>query len=593
MIFRFAAYCCVFVFVAGCSSAPKMQENNKNNSPSHVKNVKAQTPIVLEKMDVQFLYLSAQQALHQGQPTLAVRFLKALVKKEPDAVTPRFELVDLLLAGGQKKKSEAKSYIEAMPEAVRTQLVDDEALQYQQLYARSLIANGDIEQASVILEDLLSEKPERIEIRLLLARLYAINQSYSLAQRIIEQGIALSKDKRLQQLQVQLYLQQGAFKNADTTLATMQRDYPEHEDIVLQRAHLAEKQGSGIKAEALLQLFIDTHEDTAVQSYQMLAGIYVRQNRVSAAIAVYEKLVPLTAADADVLVSLGKLHYQQQDFPEARDYFKQATTQLTMQGANNKMGERLAVATFYYGASLEASHQWKLATPEYEKLLTEHSLYLDAQLRLASIAITLKEYKDAEQRLLRLKRSYPHEMEVYESLSGLRLQQKRYQDVIRESDKAVDLGFSQTLLFNRAVSFEKLGQFEALDGALEQILNRFPNDAEALNFYGYSLAERDIRLEDARRMVEKALTTRPNDGYYLDSLAWVFYKQRMYDKALEVQLKAVSTVPSDSVMLEHLGDIYWQQGEAEQAKASWQKAIEMNHEHPQSLEQKINQGLLK
>jgi len=593
MIFRFAAYCCVFVFVAGCSSAPKMQENNKKNSPSHVKNVKAQTPIVLEKMDVQFLYLSAQQALHQGQPTLAVRFLKALVKKEPDAVTPRFELVDLLLAGGQKKKSEAKSYIEAMPEAVRTQLVDDEALQYQQLYARSLIANGDIEQASVILEDLLSEKPERIEIRLLLARLYAINQSYSLAQRIIEQGIALSKDKRLQQLQVQLYLQQGAFKNADTTLATMQRDYPEHEDIVLQRAHLAEKQGSGIKAEALLQLFIDTHEDTAVQSYQMLAGIYVRQNRVSAAIAVYEKLVPLTAADADVLVSLGKLHYQQQDFPEARDYFKQATTQLTMQGANNKMGERLAVATFYYGASLEASHQWKLATPEYEKLLTEHSLYLDAQLRLASIAITLKEYKDAEQRLLRLKRSYPHEMEVYESLSGLRLQQKRYQDVIRESDKAVDLGFSQTLLFNRAVSFEKLGQFEALDGALEQILNRFPNDAEALNFYGYSLAERDIRLEDARRMVEKALTTRPNDGYYLDSLAWVFYKQRMYDKALEVQLKAVAAVPSDSVMLEHLGDIYWQQGEAEQAKASWQKAIEMNHEHPQSLEQKINQGLLK
>ncbi|MDQ6984102.1 MAG: tetratricopeptide repeat protein, partial [Ghiorsea sp.] len=329
-----------------------MQENNKNNSPTHVKNAKAQTPIVLEKMDVQFLYLSAQQALHQGQPTLAVRFLKALVKKEPDEVTPRYELVDLLLAGGQKKKSEAKSYIEAMPEAVRTQLVDDEALQYQQLYARSLIANGDIEQATVILEDLLSEKPERIEIRLLLARLYAINQSYSLAQHIIEQGLALNKDKRLQQLQVQLYLQQGAFKNADTTLATMQSDYPEHEDIVLQRAHLAEKQGSGIKAEALLQLFIDTHEDTAVQSYQMLAGIYVRQNRVAAAIAVYEKLVPLTAADADVLVSLGKLHYQQQGFLEAQDYFKQATTQLTMQGANNKMGERLAVATLYYGASL-------------------------------------------------------------------------------------------------------------------------------------------------------------------------------------------------------------------------------------------------
>ncbi|MDQ7005019.1 MAG: tetratricopeptide repeat protein [Ghiorsea sp.] len=591
MIFKLTTFCCVLLFIAGCSTASKKEIDHQEPPRQHTSNTKA--PVALEKMNIQFLYLSAQQALHQGQPALSVRFLKALVHKEPHEIIPRFELVDLLLAGGQYEKSEAKSYMEAMPEDVRSQLTDDETLQYQQLYARSLLANGDVEQAEIILEGLLSKNPEHVEVRLLLVRLYAVHQSYLQAQRVIEQGLALGKDKRLQQLQVQLYLQQVAFKKADATLATMQRDYPEHEDIVLQRAHLAEKQGSGIKAEALLQLFIDTHEETAVQAYQMLAGIYARQNRVGAAIAVYEKLVPLTAADADVLMSLGRLHYQQQTFPKARDYFKQAITQLTMQGAKNEMSEDLATATFYYGASLEASHQWKLAAAEYEKLLTKHRLYLDAQLRLASIAITLKEYDVAEQRLLRLKTSYPHEIGVYESLSGLRLQQQRYQDVISESDQATDLGFSQTLLFNRAVAFEKLRQFEAQDKVLDQILDKFPHDAEALNFYGYSLAEREVRLDDAKEMVEKALISSPDDGYYLDSLAWVLYKQSKYDKALQVQLKAVAAVPNDALMMEHLGDIYWQLGHQRKARDAWKKGLDLGHKQATRVQDKIENGLIE
>jgi len=164
--------------------------------------------------------------------------------------------------------------------------------------------------------------------------------------------------------------------------------------------------------------------------------------------------------------------------------------------------------------------------------------------------------------------------------------------VVAESDKAVDLGYSQILLFNRAVAFEKLKAFEQLDAALNTILSKEPNDAETLNFYGYSLADRGVRLQDAQTMVEKALRLRPDDGYYLDSLAWVFFRKQEYDKALQLQLDAVKVIKNDPLMMEHLGDIYWQNKDAEQAKHYWQKAIDLEHDEPEKVQLKIEKGLL-
>jgi predicted negative regulator of RcsB-dependent stress response len=93
-------------------------------------------------------------------------------------------------------------------------------------------------------------------------------------------------------------------------------------------------------------------------------------------------------------------------------------------------------------------------------------------------------------------------------------------------------------------------------------------------------------------MVEKALSIRPDDGYYLDSLAWVFFKKKEYDKALKLQLDAVKVIKNDPVMMEHLGDIYWQNKEENQAKTSWQRAVDLGHGKPEQVKLKIKRGLL-
>ncbi len=593
MIYRFLFI--IPVLLVGCASGTH-QDSNRAADKQLVQQKQQKRPVPsalsLSHMDTQFLYISAHQALGNNQPGLAVRFFKALVKKEPNAIIPRFELVDVLLAGGPRDQADAKETMESMPKDVVAQLEGDDLSEYQQLYARSLIANGQAVKAASLLEAMLEKQPDRVAVRLLLVRLYAIDKQYDKAHATLNTGLKRGKVLSLQNMQVQLYLQQAKVKAADNTLAAMQKEYPEHEDIVLQRAHLAEKTGQGVRAESLLQGFIQKHPDSAVQSYNMLAGIYVRQNRLTPAIATYKTLLHLTGDDAEVLMSLGKLYYQQQKFTEARGYFKRAVAQLKRQKGGGEPSEALASASFYYGASLEASHQWEEAVPQYEILKPKHVLYVEAQLRLASIDLTHKKLKQAEERLLHLKEIYPTHMGVYEMLSSLRLQQKQYKQLIAESDKILDSNFSQTLLFNRAVAFEKLQQFGDLDKALDAILAQDPNDAETLNFYGYSLADRGIRLNDAQRMIEQALTIKPKDGFYLDSLAWVYFKQQEYNKALAMQLDAVKEIQADPVMMEHLGDIYWRKNQAEDARKSWQKAIEFKHDEPSKIEQKIERGLM-
>jgi len=592
MKFKITVLCTSIFLFAGCASTATRTEevNAKQASPAKSQ---PHTAIALERMDAQFLYLGAHQALGHKQPVLAVRFYKALLKKRPHEVTPRFELVDLLLSSGRKQELEqSKLLVEALaPEEVEALSADDLA-QYQLLYARTLIANGESKQASILLEDLLQQQPERIDVRLLLVRLYGIDKLYKQAHQVLSQGLKINKDLRLQQMQVQLLLQEGKLKQVDKTLSALQKDYPDHEDIVLQRAHLAEKQGNGIQAESLLQAYIDKHETTALQSYDMLAGVYVRQNRLDAALVIYQKMLPLTNYDAGVFMSIGKIYYQQQKFEKAQESFAQAVKQLTPQQGSQPMGEALAIASFYNGASLEASHHAKQAVVQYEKLQPKHGLYLDAQLRLASIEIAADKFKAADQRLLQLKSTFSHDLSLYETLSSLRLQQQRYQDLIDESDNALDLGYSYALLFNRAVAFEKLKKFEELDRTLNSILAQQPDDAETLNFYGYSLADREIRLTDAQAMLKRALQIKPHDGYYLDSLAWIYFKKKEFGKALEKQLIAVDIIKRDPVMMEHLGDIYWQNNQTNQARVSWKKAIDLGHEEPDKLKIKIERGLM-
>ena len=102
------------------------------------------------------------------------------------------------------------------------------------------------------------------------------------------------------------------------------------------------------------------------------------------------------------------------------------------------------------------------------------------------------------------------------------------------------------------------------------------------------LAERNIRLPEAEQLLQRALEIRPDDGYFLDSLAWVHFRRGDYRRAEADLLQALKFVPDDPVILEHLGDVLQAQGRNEEAAALFEKAIAKGHEKPDEVGVKIH-----
>ncbi len=581
------------LLLASCANTVKHTGDGVASKGKTQAQPKQHVAMSLERMDATFLYLAYQESMQQGQFGLATRFLKALIKKDPDTFSLKIELVDLYLHSGRADQvAEALQVMESVSTEDIQALSAQELSDYQLLYARVLMLNGQQQQAVMLLKNLLQTQPKNIQVRLLLVRMYARQAEYKQAHNLLKAGIKLVPDVRLYEAQVQLFIQQKDYKAADKKLQAMQVKYPDHEDVVLKRSQLAEQVGDVTKAEKLLQAYIDKHGADAVQSFSILANLYVRQERLKEAATMFKHLLPLTANAGSVYMSLGKVYYQLAEFKKASQAFAQAVQKFEPQSPQKRISDEQATAYFYWAASLEAQGQDKEATSAYKKLKSYHTFYVEAQLRLVSMAIAGDKLEAAEIRLDKLIKDYPKNIAVYEMLSNLRLQQKAYVQLLKETEPALALEFSPVLLFNRAVALEAGKDFKHLDETLNLLLEQHPNHAEALNFYGYSLADRGIRLGDALAMIEKALQQKPKDGYYLDSLAWVYFKQGKYQQAVDVQRKAVELVSDDAVMQEHLGDMFWKAGQHDAARQHWQKALQLKHDNPSGIQGKIRHGLM-
>ena len=118
---------------------------------------------------------------------------------------------------------------------------------------------------------------------------------------------------------------------------------------------------------------------------------------------------------------------------------------------------------------------------------------------------------------------------------------------------------------------------------MEKVIALDPKHATALNYLGYTFADRNIRLPEAEKLILRALEVRPDDGYFLDSLAWVHFRRGDFQRAEGELLRALKLVPDDPVVLEHLGDVLQAQGKVKDAAAQFEKAIAKGHEKPDEV----------
>jgi Tfp pilus assembly protein PilF len=164
----------------------------------------------------------------------------------------------------------------------------------------------------------------------------------------------------------------------------------------------------------------------------------------------------------------------------------------------------------------------------------------------------------------------------------LYLQDKRYADaekVLRKAeDKITDKQNSEQLKIQLAAIYEKQKDFDRAESVFKEILKANPKNAVALNYIGYMLADRGVRLEEAVRYVNEALAIDPQNGAYLDSLGWAFFKLNDLEKAERYLLAADELVKNDATIEEHLGDLYFKTGNFTKAEEFWKRSVNIGTE---------------
>jgi tetratricopeptide (TPR) repeat protein len=151
----------------------------------------------------------------------------------------------------------------------------------------------------------------------------------------------------------------------------------------------------------------------------------------------------------------------------------------------------------------------------------------------------------------------------------------RWEEAVGHLEHAASLpGAGEQVLFELAVAQQESGKVRAAAGTLEQLLKRQPDSPDYLNFYGYLLAEDGRELDRARGMIERALEADPDNGAYVDSLGWVYYKQGDLESALDQLIRAVNLVGDDPIVLEHLGDCLRDLDRIEEARRTYERALE-------------------
>jgi len=120
-----------------------------------------------------------------------------------------------------------------------------------------------------------------------------------------------------------------------------------------------------------------------------------------------------------------------------------------------------------------------------------------------------------------------------------------------------------------------------------------PDQPLVLNYLGYSWVDMHRNIDQATRMIERAVQLRPNDGAIVDSLGWALYRLGRYDEAVVQLERAVELKGGDPVITDHLGDAYWRVGRQEEARFQWRRALGLKPDQDMTLQvqRKLDHGL--
>jgi tetratricopeptide (TPR) repeat protein len=383
----------------------------------------------------------------------------------------------------------------------------------------------------------------------------------------------LSEDKYEQALEQYKTLSQLEPGTAENYLRMAQLDrqlgkLDDAESNLLHAKQLAPGSLEILDNEALLYEDEGRYDDAVKVLSDAIAGIKAGggENNTSALAILYEQL--------------GHAYTEDQNFSAAIDTFED----MGKLGADSQKRAQLLLIEAY-----RDSHDLDRAIAEAKKDLDASPKDPDLTVALAMLYSEKLDTTTAKQLLDGLLEDKPSDQPIYLSIAQAEEHGRKYSDAEQAAQKAEQLARDSSekegAWFILGAIYERQKKYDQSEREFRNVLDENPKNAAVLNYLGYMLADRGIRLDEATTMIQTAVKQEPTNGAYLDSLGWAYYKQNKLAEAEEYMRKAVDREGHDPTILSHLGSVYIKLGETERAAdtlerslAEWQRAFPADYE---------------
>jgi tetratricopeptide (TPR) repeat protein len=284
----------------------------------------------------------------------------------------------------------------------------------------------------------------------------------------------------------------------------------------------------------------------------------------------FEVLVAEYPQNADVGMAVALLAIQANDFEAAETHLKRVLE------LNYKDPD---VARYYLGQLNEERKHFDEALKWYGSV-AQGEQYVNAQARYAGILAKQGKLPEARRHLQEATaRDNAQRVQLTQAEAQLLRDANAYQEAFDVLGRALDkMPNTPDLLYDQAMAAEKVNRFDVLEGNLKTLIKLRPDHAHAYNALGYTLADRNQRIEEAHELIETALKLAPEDPFIMDSMGWVLYRMGRGKESLDFLQKAFKLRP-DAEIAAHLGEVLWALGQHDQAKSIWGVALK---EHPKN-----------
>lgn len=446
----------------------------------------------------------------------------------------------------------------------------DEATQY---YVGMVVGSDNIAELEPVFEERLREAtPARrgllmFQVQQLLGRAKDKDAAIAMLERLIV-PYQHTMEARLVRAQVALARGDKALARSEAEAALKAR--PDSELALLMLAQVTDDEAQIV---TLMQRFLKANPG-ARDVRAAYARVLVNRKEYQQARGEFESLLKDQPDNAAHLYALGILATQMNDAPGAEGYFTRFVDVLGRNPDDERDPSRALLILSQLAeerGDLPAALQWLDRVPEG----TDAQTQFNAQLRRAHLTAKGGDLAGARRLLAGIKPEEPARQAQLMAADAQLLRNANQDDEAFKVMQAATERFPQNpdLLYDFALLAEKMGKVEVMETQLREVMTLAPDNHHAFNALGYSLAERNVRLQEAYGLIAKALDMAPEDPFIMDSMGWVHYRMGNLDEA-EKFLRRAYGLRRDPEIAVHLGEVLWKRGQQSQARQLWREARE-------------------